>query len=97
MADFNPPAEADSMRELWASVMLISIQVPQHLSEAAIVRLRDSLSHRIKDLSDAPILVLEGGATIRLLMKEHVEIAKTVIGALSPEELRQIAGVERKD
>lgn len=85
------------LKELWSSVVLINIQVPQALSEQAIVRLRESLGHRIKDLTDAPIVVLEGGATMRLIMKEHIDIAKTIISALTPNELRQIAGVERKD
>lgn len=89
--------DTTKLKELWSSVVLINIQVPQALSEQSIVRLRESLGHRIKDLTDAPIVVLEGGATMRLIMKEHIDIAKTIIGALTPDELRQIAGVERKD
>lgn len=96
MADQVPGfvEEDEHLREMWKDVMLVSVHLNTALSREALSHLRDSLLYRIKDLTAAPILVLEEGATIELITRQHVEIAKLILGALSANEIKAMIGLE---
>lgn len=57
---------SETLKDFWSSVVLVTVHVPDGLSDGAVNRMQSSFSGRLKELTSAPVIVLEQGATIKL-------------------------------
>lgn len=93
MADEFVDGLREDLKEAWKSVALITIHTPERVTNEDAGRITDWFRNQLDGVSAAPVVICDAGSTVSL----HIpEIVKAMVGSLTPNELRQLVGLEEK-